>query len=40
MFYFQASRKKEMIAKGLLDKLGKPNDKTPHNWRNTYTDYK
>lgn len=28
-----------MIAKGLLDKYGKPNENTPKEWLNSYIDY-
>ncbi|VDM80649.1 unnamed protein product, partial [Strongylus vulgaris] len=28
-----ASKKKQMIKDGLLDKFGQPNDKTPSNWK-------
>ena len=35
----KASLKKEMIKKGLLDKSGKPNDKTPLTWSKSYLDY-
>merc|ERR1711988_99804 len=35
----QASMKKNMIKKGLLDKYGKPNENTPSNWKNSYVDY-
>ena len=31
--------KKEMIKKGLLDKHGKPTDKTPKDWTTSYEDY-
>jgi H/ACA ribonucleoprotein complex subunit 4 len=34
-----ASRKKTMIATGLLDKHGKPNDKTPADFLRSYQDY-
>lgn len=29
---FRASKKKAMIQQGLLDKFGKPNEKTPTDW--------
>jgi len=35
----RAKAKKDMIAKGLLDKHGKPNEKTPNNWTSSYIDY-
>ncbi|XP_049963581.1 H/ACA ribonucleoprotein complex subunit 4 isoform X1 [Schistocerca serialis cubense] len=35
----KASLKKNMIKQGLLDKYGKPNDKTPGEWLNEYEDY-
>lgn len=35
----RASQKKIMIAKGLLDKYGKPNENTPKDWLNSYIDY-
>uniref|UniRef100_H3B207 H/ACA ribonucleoprotein complex subunit DKC1 n=1 Tax=Latimeria chalumnae TaxID=7897 RepID=H3B207_LATCH len=35
----KASQKKMMIKQGLLDKHGKPNDKTPVSWSNEYVDY-
>jgi H/ACA ribonucleoprotein complex subunit 4 len=35
----KASFKKDMIKKGVLDKYGKPNEKTPGDWRNSYVDY-
>ena len=34
-----AQRKKSMITSGLLNKYGKPNDKTPNDYRTTYQDY-
>jgi len=34
-----ASKKKSMIKEGLLDKYGKPVDKTPANWKGAYEDY-
>lgn len=37
---FQASQKKTMIQKGLLDKHGKPNGNTPDDWKNQYVDYR
>lgn len=33
-----ASKKKEMVKQGLLDKFGKPNEKTPKDWSKQYTD--
>lgn len=36
----QASQKKMMIQKGLLDKHGKPNGSTPDDWKNQYVDYR
>jgi len=33
-----ASKKKQMIKDGLLDKRGKPNEKTPGNWSKAYID--
>ncbi|VIO91401.1 Uncharacterized protein BM_BM8359 [Brugia malayi] len=33
-----ASKKKAMISQGLLDKYGKPNEKTPAGWRSAYYD--
>ncbi|XP_068105812.1 H/ACA ribonucleoprotein complex subunit DKC1 [Hyperolius riggenbachi] len=35
----KASQKKMMIQKGLLDKHGKPNEKTPGSWSEGYVDY-
>ena len=35
----QASKKKSMISEGLLDKYGKPNEKTPRDWLTSYVDY-
>ncbi|EGC34227.1 hypothetical protein DICPUDRAFT_35400, partial [Dictyostelium purpureum] len=35
----KAKVKKEMIKDGKLDKYGKPNEKTPSDWTNTYTYY-
>ncbi|KAM5145755.1 H/ACA ribonucleoprotein complex subunit DKC1 isoform 2-T2 [Mantella aurantiaca] len=35
----KASQKKMMIQKGLLDKHGKANEKTPDSWREGYVDY-
>ncbi|KAM9998838.1 hypothetical protein ACTFIZ_002416 [Dictyostelium cf. discoideum] len=35
----KAKAKKEMIKDGKLDKFGKPNEKTPSDWTNTYTYY-
>ncbi|XP_069105329.1 H/ACA ribonucleoprotein complex subunit DKC1-like [Argopecten irradians] len=34
-----SSRKQKMKAEGLLDKHGKPNDKTPKGWISSYHDY-
>lgn len=31
-----ASKKKELIASGLLDQHGKPNSKTPKDWQSVY----
>lgn len=31
--------KKNMIKEGLLDKYGKPNEKTPSDWLTSYVDY-
>ena len=39
-FYRQASKKKQMIKDGLLDKYGKPNDSTPKEWKSGYIDYR
>jgi len=33
-----ASKKKEFIKQGLLDQYGKPNEKTPSDWRKGYVD--
>ncbi|KAL5004117.1 hypothetical protein ScPMuIL_017573 [Solemya velum] len=35
----KAGLKKKMILDGLLDKHGKPNEKTPNQWLQQYTDY-
>lgn len=35
----RASKKKELIASGKLDKYGKPNENTPKEWLNSYVDY-
>ncbi|KAK6632047.1 H/ACA ribonucleoprotein complex subunit 4 [Polyplax serrata] len=35
----KASMKKNMIKEGLLDKYGKPNEKTPSDWLTSYVDY-
>lgn len=35
----RASQKKIMVAKGMLDKYGKPNENTPKEWLNSYVDY-
>lgn len=40
MFVFQATQKKMMIQKGLLDKHGKPNGSTPGEWKEEYVDYR
>lgn len=37
---FQASQKKMMIQKGLLDKHGKPNGSTPADWKEGYVEYR
>nr|CAG4644017.1 EOG090X07JL [Lepidurus arcticus] len=34
----KASRKKDMVKQGLLDKYGKPNEKTPKDWLSSYAD--
>jgi H/ACA ribonucleoprotein complex subunit 4 len=34
-----ASKKKAMIERGMLDKFGKPNEKTPKDWRSAYLDH-
>ena len=34
-----AQRKKSMISQGLLNKYGKPNEKTPEDFRSNYQDY-
>lgn len=34
-----AMKKKRMIQEGTLDKYGKPNDKTPSNWKKGYEDF-
>eukprot|EP00475_Leptophrys_vorax_P042326 TRINITY_DN7985_c0_g2_i1.p1 TRINITY_DN7985_c0_g2~~TRINITY_DN7985_c0_g2_i1.p1 ORF type:complete len:505 (-),score=161.45 TRINITY_DN7985_c0_g2_i1:1340-2854(-) len=36
----KAAQKKQMIQQGLLDKFGKPNEKTPENWKKEYKDLK
>lgn len=36
----QASQKKILIQKGLLDKHGKPNGSTPDDWKSQYVDYR
>lgn len=36
----QASQKKMMIQKGLLDKHGKANGSTPADWKEGYVDYR
>eukprot|EP00730_Choanoeca_flexa_P008681 TRINITY_DN12520_c0_g1_i6.p1 TRINITY_DN12520_c0_g1~~TRINITY_DN12520_c0_g1_i6.p1 ORF type:complete len:497 (+),score=167.73 TRINITY_DN12520_c0_g1_i6:57-1547(+) len=35
----RAQAKKKLIASGMLDKHGKPNEKTPAQWLSGYTDY-
>nr|XP_023025784.1 H/ACA ribonucleoprotein complex subunit 4 [Leptinotarsa decemlineata] len=35
----RASQKKILIAKGQLDKYGKPNENTPKEWLHSYVDY-
>lgn len=35
----KASMKKQLIAAGKLDKYGKPNENTPKDWLNSYTDF-
>ncbi|KAL3847451.1 hypothetical protein ACJMK2_018357 [Sinanodonta woodiana] len=35
----KASIKKKMVKEGLLSKHGKPNEKTPKEWTESYTDY-
>lgn len=35
----KASMKKQLIASGKLDKYGKPNENTPKEWLNSYTDF-
>lgn len=35
----KASKKKELIAAGKLDKYGKPNENTPKEWLTGYVDY-
>lgn len=35
-----AMKKKRMIQEGTLDKYGKPNEKTPSNWKKGYEDFK
>lgn len=35
----KASKKKELIASGKLDKYGKPNENTPKEWLTGYVDY-
>uniref|UniRef100_A0AC35TLZ9 PUA domain-containing protein n=1 Tax=Rhabditophanes sp. KR3021 TaxID=114890 RepID=A0AC35TLZ9_9BILA len=34
-----ASKKKAMVEAGTLDKFGKPNEKTPSDWKNAFVDY-
>lgn len=36
----QASKKKQMIKDGLLDKHGKVNEKTPKDWKQSYNDFR
>lgn len=35
----KASEKKKMVAAGKLDKYGKPNESTPSDWKQNYTDF-
>lgn len=35
----KASKKKSMISEGLLDKYGKPNERTPSDWLTSYVDF-
>lgn len=35
----KASKKKELVAAGKLDKYGKPNENTPKEWLTGYVDY-
>lgn len=35
----KASKKKELVAAGQLDKYGKPNENTPKEWLTGYVDY-
>lgn len=35
----KALKKKRMILEGTLDKHGKPNENTPADWLQNYTDY-
>lgn len=35
----RATKKKELIAKGQLDRYGKPNERTPKEWLQGYVDY-
>jgi len=35
----KAVEKKKLVAAGKLDKYGKPNNKTPVDWKNDYIDY-
>lgn len=37
-FYFKIFLKDFQITQGLLDKYGKPNEKTPSGWRSAYYD--
>jgi H/ACA ribonucleoprotein complex subunit 4 len=34
-----AAKKKAMVKDGLLDKYGKPTDKTPKDWSKSYEDF-
>uniref|UniRef100_A0A914DPU3 Putative H/ACA ribonucleoprotein complex subunit 4 n=1 Tax=Acrobeloides nanus TaxID=290746 RepID=A0A914DPU3_9BILA len=34
-----ASKKKDLVRQGFLDKFGKPNEKTPKGWQSAYYDY-
>lgn len=36
----KASKKKQLVQEGKLDKYGKPNENTPKEWLNSYVDYK
>lgn len=37
---FKASKKKDMIKSGLLDKYGKTNEKTPSDWKGAFVDFR